>query len=98
MSASVSRMDWDWIVEGDHVYDTRRERRSRLLRKRHMARVFRMLAAFTAVCLLLGVGVFAWIGVEQSGASRRAAQSAALAAKEDRSDEKYARMVAKARA
>lgn len=60
-------MDWDWIVEGDHVYDTRRERRSRLLRKRHMARVFRMLAAFTAVCLLLGVGVFAWIGVEQSG-------------------------------
>lgn len=98
MSASVSRMDWDWIVEGDHVYDTRRERRSRLLRKRHMARVFRMLAAFTAVCLLLGVGVFAWIGVEQSGASRRAAQSAALAAKEDRSAEKYARMVAKARA
>lgn len=91
-------MDWDWIVEGDHVYDTRRERRSRLLRKRHMARVFRMLAAFTAVCLLLGVGVFAWIGVEQSGASRRAAQSAALAAKEDRSAEKYARMVAKARA
>lgn len=98
MSASVSRMDWDWIVEGDHVYDTRRERRSRLLRKRHMARVFRMLAAFTAVCLLLGVGVFAWIGVEQSGASRRATQSAALAAKEDRSAEKYARMVAKARA
>ena len=98
MSASVSRMDWDWIVEGDHVYDTRRERRSRLLRKRHMARVFRMLAAFTAVCLLLGVGVFAWIGVEQSGTSRRAAQSAALATKEDRSAEKYARMVAKARA
>ena len=90
-------MDWDWIVEGDHVYDTRRERRSRLLRKRHMARVFRMLAAFTAVCLLLGVGVFAWLGVEQAGAARRAAQSAALAAKEDRSAEKYARMVAKAR-
>ena len=98
MSASVSRMDWDWIVEGDHVYDTRRERRSRLLRKRHMARVFRMLAAFTAVCLLLGVGVFAWIGVEQAGAARRAAESSARAAKDDHSAEKYARMVAKARA
>lgn len=98
MSASVSRMDWDWIVEGDHVYDTRRERRSRLLRKRHMARVFRLLAAVTTIFCLVGVGTFAWIGVEQAGAARRAAQSAALAAKEDRSAEKYARMVAKARA
>ena len=43
MSVISSRMDWDWVIKGDHVYDTRRERRSRLLRKRHMARVFRML-------------------------------------------------------
>lgn len=63
-----------------------------------MTRMVRLLAVFTAVCLLVGSGVFAWIGVEQSGASRRAAQSAALAAREDHSTEKYARMVAKARA
>ena len=49
MSVISSRMDWDWVIKGDHVYDTRRERRSRLLRKRHMARVFRMLAAVTTV-------------------------------------------------
>ena len=79
MSVISSRMDWDWVIKGDHVYDTRRERRSRLLRKRHMARVFRMLAADTTVFCLVGVGTFAWIGVEQAGASRRAAQSAALA-------------------
>jgi len=98
MSVISSRMDWDWIIKGDHVYDTRRERRSRLLRKRHMARVFRMLAAVTTVFCLVGVGTFAWIGVEQAGASRRAAQSAALADEGDRSAGKYARMVEKAHA
>ena len=91
-------MDWDWVIKGDHVYDTRRDRRSRLLRKRHMARVFRMLAAVTTVFCLVGVGTFAWIGVEQAGASRRAAQSAALADEGDRSAGKYARMVEKAHA
>lgn len=64
MSVISSRMDWDWVIKGDHVYDTRRERRSRLLRKRHMARVFRMLAAVTTVFCLVGVGTFAWIGVD----------------------------------
>lgn len=98
MSVISSRMDWDWVIKGDHVYDTRRERRSRLLRKRHMARVFRMLAAVTTVFCLVGVGTFAWIGVEQAGASRRAAQSAALADEGDRSAGKYARMVEKAHA
>ncbi|RGS87071.1 class C sortase [Bifidobacterium pseudocatenulatum] len=98
MSVISSRMDWDWVIKGDHVYDTRRERRSRLLRKRHMARVFRMLAAVTTVFCLVGVGTFAWIGVEQAGASRRAAQSAALADEGDRSAGKYARMVEQAHA
>ncbi|WP_270472891.1 class C sortase [Bifidobacterium pseudocatenulatum] len=98
MSVISSRMDWDWVIKGDHVYDTRRERRSRLLRKRHMARVFRMLAAITTVFCLVGVGTFAWIGVEQAGASRRAAQSAALADEGDRSAGKYARMVEQAHA
>ena len=98
MSVSASRMDWDWVIKGDHVYDTRRERRSRLLRKRHMARVFRLLAAVTTIFCLVGVGTFAWIGVEQAGAARRAAQSAALADEGDRSAVKYARMVEQARA
>lgn len=98
MSASASRMDWDWVIKGEHVYDTRRERRSRLLRKRHMARVFRLLAAVTTIFCLVGVGTFAWIGVEQAGAARRAAQSAALADEGDLSAGKYARMVEQARA
>ena len=63
-----------------------------------MTRVARLLAAFTAVCLLVGSGVFAWIGVEQAGAARRAAQSAALADEGDRSAGKYARMVEQAHA
>ena len=98
MSVSSDRMDWDWILGGDHVYDTRRERRSRLLRRRHMTRMVRLLAVFTAVCLLVGSGVFAWIGVEQAGAARRAAETSALAVKDDHSAERYERMVDKARA
>ena len=98
MSVSSDRMDWDWILGGDRVYDTRRERRSRLLRRRHMTRMVRLLAAFTAVCLLVGSGVFAWIGVEQAVAARRAAETSALAVKDDHSAEKYERMVDKARA
>ena len=98
MSVSSDRMDWDWILGGDRVYDTRRERRSRLLRRRHMTRMVRLLAVFTAVCLLVGSGVFAWIGVEQAGAARRAAETSALAVKDDHSAEKYERMVDKARA
>lgn len=98
MSVSASRMDWDWIVKGDHVYDTRRERRRLRLRRRHSRRVFRLLAAVTTIFCLAGVGTFAWLGVEQAGAARRAAESSALTAKDDHSAEKYARMVAKARA
>ena len=56
------------------------------------------MAAFTAVCLLVGSSVFAWIGVEQAGARVRAAQSAALADEGDRSAGKYARMVEQAHA
>lgn len=97
MSVSASRMDWDWIIKGDHVYDTRRERRRLRLRLRHSRRMFRLLAAVTTVFCLAGVGTFAWIGVEQAGAARRAAESSALAAKDDHSAEHYARMVAKAR-
>lgn len=97
MSASSDRMDWDWILEGDHVYDTRRERRRLRSVRRHARRVFRVLAAVTTIFCLLGVGVFAWIGVEQTGAARRAAQSAALAGESDHSAERYARMVEKAR-
>ena len=41
---------------------------------------------------------FAWLGVEQAGTARRAAESSALAVKDDHSAERYARMVAKARA
>lgn len=63
-----------------------------------MTRVARLLAAFTAVCLLVGSDVFAWIGVEQAGAARRAAESSALAVKDDHSSERYERMVDKARA
>lgn len=96
--SSNGRDDWDWILEGDHAYDTRRERRMRLMSRRHAAHAFRLLAAFTAFCLILGVGVFAWIGVEQSAAARRSAQSAATATKDDRSSDRYARMVEKARA
>ena len=98
MSVSSDRMDWDWILEGDHAYDTRRERRRLRSVRRHARRVFRVLAAVTTIFCLLGVGVFAWIGVEQAGAARRAAESSALAVKDDHSAEKYARMIAQARA
>lgn len=59
-------------------------RRLRRIRARHSRRVFRALIAVTVVFCLSGVGTFAWLGVEQAGAARRAA-------------EHYARMVAKAR-
>lgn len=72
-------------------------RRLRRIRARHARRVFRALIAVTVVFCLAGVGTFAWLGVEQAGAARRAAESSALAAKDDHSAEKYARMVAKAR-
>ena len=98
MSVSADRMDWDWIVEGDHAYATRGERRRLRSARRRARRVFRVLAAVTTICCLLGVGVFAWLGVEQAGAARRAAESSALAVKDDYSAERYARMVAKARA
>ena len=72
-------------------------RRLRRIRARHARRVFRALIAVTVVFCLAGVGTFAWLGVEQAGAARRAAESSALAAKDDHSAEKYARMVAAAR-
>ena len=72
-------------------------RRLRRIRARHSRRVFRALIAVTVVFCLAGMGTFAWLGVEQAGAARRAAESSALAAKDDHSAEKYARMVAKAR-
>ena len=73
-------------------------RRLRRIRARHSRRVFRALIAVTVVFCLSGVGTFAWLGVEQAGAARRAAESSALAAKDDHSAEHYARMVAAARA
>ena len=69
-------------------------RRLRRIRARHARRVFRALIAVTVVFCLAGVGTFAWLGVEQAGAARRAAESSALAAKDDHSAEYYARMVA----
>ena len=90
-------MDWDWIIEGERASEGRRMRRLRRIRARHARRVFRALIAVTVVFCLAGVGTFAWLGVEQAGAARRAAESSALAAKDDHSAEKYARMVAKAR-
>ena len=73
-------------------------RRLRRIRARHSRRVFRALIAVTVVFCLAGMGTFAWLGVEQAGAARRAAESSALAAKDDHSAEHYARMVAAARA
>ena len=90
-------MDWDWIIEGERASEGRRMRRLRRIRARHARRVFRALIAVTVVFCLAGVGTFAWLGVEQAGAARRAAESSALAAKDDHSAEHYARMVAAAR-
>ena len=87
-------MDWDWIIEGERATEGRRGRRVRRLHARRARRVFRALVAVTVACCLLGVGVFAWLGVEQAGTARRAAESSALAVKDDHSAERYARMVA----
>ena len=54
-------------------------RRLRRIRARHSRRVFRALIAVTVVFCLAGVGTFAWLGVEQAGAARRAAESSAKA-------------------
>lgn len=91
-------MDWDWIIEGERATEGGADGVCARLHARRARRVFRALVAVTVACCLLAWAFSRGLGVEQAGTARRAAESSALAVKDDHSAERYARMVAKARA
>lgn len=90
--------DWNHILHGRLADETRRMRRRRLRAAVHARRVFRILIAATIALVIAGIGVFAWVGVEQYRNERDARQQAAQAAKPDRTTlARYRAMLAEAR-
>lgn len=88
--------DWNHILHGRLADETRTARRHRIAAAIRAKRVARALIAATCALILAGIGVFAWVAVEQHQTEHDARMQAATAVKDDGTTIKWPAMLEQA--